>query len=258
MSLVSSAVAFGLGCSVSALARAQGCAPGDWFCDPASEPVPPPAEPPPAEPPDGAEDEQGGPPDDFSEGPAEFDEPGPPQLHSNDERFARWGAGIHVFGALLGHKANLGGVGLGVRHFFVPEFALEGNFELGFGTDYNGFQRQEGSFLLHGVGVLNPRSAVRAYGFGGLGFSLASVSGVHAAGGVEHDEHYTYFGGDLGAGVEARVTKNAAIHLDLLGFIRGRTDDDRDSHPEFVDAQTGRTTNTSGGVLLRVGSQFFW
>jgi len=44
----------------------------------------------------------------------------------------------------------------------------------------------------------------------------------------------------------------------VVGFIRGRTDDAARYDPEFVDPDTGRTTNTSGGGLFRGGITFYW
>lgn len=155
----------------------------------------------------------------------------------------------------------MGGVGIGLRHFFIPELALEANGEFAFGNDYNGYERQDASLLFHAVGVLNPRSVVRAYLFGGFGFSSASVrvtptdvTPVTS----KYNERYSYVGVDVGGGVEVRVMRHAAIFVDLLGFVRDRTDNDDRSRPEFVDPKDGRTTNTSGGALLRVGSQFYW
>ena len=40
-----------------------------------------------------------------------------------------------------------------------------------------------------------------------------------------------------------------ALDFDVIGFIRGRTDDLARVEPEFVEEGTGRTTNTSGGGL---------
>lgn len=155
----------------------------------------------------------------------------------------------------------MGGVGIGLRHFFIPELALEANGEFAFGNDYNGYERQDASLLFHAVGVLNPRSVVRAYLFGGFGFSSASVrvtptdvTPVTS----KFNERYSYVGVDVGGGVEVRVMRHAAIFADLLGFVRDRTDNDDRSRPEFIDPKDGRTTNTSGGALLRVGSQFYW
>jgi hypothetical protein len=59
-------------------------------------------------------------------------------------------------------------------------------------------------------------------------------------------------------GVEVRVSRRLAMGGDIIGFVRGRTDDKADISPEFVDPDTHRATNTSGGGLLRVGATFYW
>ncbi|MFZ5889901.1 MAG: hypothetical protein ACOY0T_02445 [Myxococcota bacterium] len=266
-SLIGSAAALALGFGFSSLAHAQSCAPGDWFCDPASEPAPPPAPTPPE--PERAERDRDEPlpPPRFRERHLELDQPDFRPHPRRRHRFPRWGVSVHVFGALLGddstisRDASMGGLGIGIRRFFVPEFAFEANGEFGFGTDYNGYDRQESALLLHGVGVLNPRSVVRAYIFGGLGFSTARVHVTPTSvtpGTSTYDDRYNYVGLDLGGGVEIRVTRHAAIHADILGFVRDRTDDNGRSRAEFIDPKTGRTTNASGGALLRVGTQFYW
>ena len=75
---------------------------------------------------------------------------------------------------------------------------------------------------------------------------------------VLRDEHYSYFGSQLGIGVEGRITRHFAIGADLIGFLRWRTDRHAAQNPEFIDPVTGRTTNTSGGGLLRLGATFYW
>jgi hypothetical protein len=45
---------------------------------------------------------------------------------------------------------------------------------------------------------------------------------------------------------------------DLLGFLRERQDRDAEEQPEFVDPVTHRTSNTSGGGLIRLGATFYW
>ena len=71
-------------------------------------------------------------------------------------------------------------------------------------------------------------------------------------------EEYTYFGGQLGIGAEGRISKRVAIGGDLIGFVRGRTDEGASEQPEFIDPETNRATNTSGGGLVRVGVTFYW
>jgi opacity protein-like surface antigen len=200
--------------------------------------------------------------------PEDFPPPPPRPRH----RFDRWGFGVHAFGALLGSNrhmpsdASMGGLGLTLRYRAMPEFGFEATGEFGFGTDYNGHERDEAALLLNAVGFLNPRSPVRVYAIGGLGLSSAHVvyqtPVVFAASGAssvaDGDDHFSYVGFDAGAGVEIELSPHSALHADLLGFVRDRTDSGRNSAPEFVDPATGRTTNSSGGGLLRVGAMFPW
>jgi hypothetical protein len=65
-------------------------------------------------------------------------------------------------------------------------------------------------------------------------------------------------GAQLGFGVEARITRQFVLGGDLLGFLRERQDRDADEQPEFVDPVTHRTTNTSGGGVIRLGATFYW
>jgi hypothetical protein len=55
-----------------------------------------------------------------------------------------------------------------------------------------------------------------------------------------------------------RVSRSIALGGDIVGFIRGRTDDQASTVPEFEDPNTHRATNTSGGGLIRVGATFYW
>jgi hypothetical protein len=62
----------------------------------------------------------------------------------------------------------------------------------------------------------------------------------------------------LGLGLEFRIGRKTALNFDVLGFIRGRTDSRAEYEYEFVDPETGRGTNTSGGGLFRGGITFYW
>ena len=268
----------------SAWAAGAGDCPDGWFCEDGATPQPPPhpapARPlpppppeagtlpgappgynPPSYPPPGAA------PDDrivFTD--QEPEEP-PPRIRPHHRRnFHEWGFNLHLEDAILGNKperasnAGMGGLGFGFRYRPLPPIALEAGVDLLTGTDFNGYSRSEAALLLNTLVFFNPHDVVQAYGLAGLGFSGANVS-VSPRGGQSfhrHDEHYSYFGGQLGFGAEVRVTRRIAISGDLIGFIRGRTDDNADSAPEFEDPQTHRVTNTSGGGLLRVGATLYW
>jgi hypothetical protein len=75
-------------------------------------------------------------------------------------------------------------------------------------------------------------------------------------GDVAKSANYRYFGVHAGIGLEGRLTRNFTLNGDLLGLVRSRTDDG--TVPEYVDPETGRTTDTSGAALLRFGGTYWW
>lgn len=270
----SAAIALGL---IALPASAQECPEGDWFC----------------EPPGGAPASESGLDDATDEEETEFeddtaaeperesrrkvsrwrgrwvDEPPPPRQrrrHRPPYRLREWGFNAHVFAVGMENDdadrdSGMGGIGFGLRYRPMPHFAVDANLELGFGTDYNGSERAESALLANAVAFLNPRDLAQVYALAGLSISAAEVTLDRRLGGVpvgNYQERYGYFGMQLGGGVELRLSRSAALHIDLIGFIRSRTDDDADERPEFVDANTNRTTNTSGGALLRAGALFYW
>ena len=180
--------------------------------------------------------------------------------------FREWGVNLHANLGLMGNDAHMSpdadmnGFGGALRFRPIPHVAIEGSLELMRGTDYNGFQRFEQALLVNGLFFANPRSAVQLYGIAGLGFGAAFLDSGALPNGqpVLRDETYAYTGGQLGFGVESRVTRHLALGADLIGFLRWRTDRHAADNPEFVDPVSGRTTNTSGGGLLRLGMTFYW
>lgn len=268
--------------TVASPARAAGeCPDGDWFCEPAPPPPAPapspaprrPAPLPPAplrvgpEPPLPPPRLYPPPPPYYDDGRVRIiTEPPPPRRHHRRRGYHEWGLNLHALVGLMGSsnamssEADMNGLGGALRFRPIPHIAIEAAPELAWGTDYNGFQRFEGALLVNGLFFANPHSAVQLYGVAGFGFGGASVdAGFLRDGRVDaRDHHYRYFGTQLGLGVEGRVTRNFALGLDLLGFLRWRTDRHADSNPEYFDAVTGRSTNSSGGGLLRLGATFYW
>ncbi len=115
--------------------------------------------------------------------------------------------------------------------------------------------------MLNTLLFFNPHDVLQVYALAGLGFSGANVSIAPRAAETpvkRHDEHYSYFGGQLGLGVEVRVSRRIAIAGDLIGFVRGRTDERWDDSPEYIDSNSYRYSNTTGGGLLRAGVTFYW
>ena len=281
-----------LGTWTSAALAAGDCPDGDWFCEPAPE-APPPApggpEAAPGQPerqperwpaPQRGERRRQAPP------PA-FDPPPPPygpddaeaerQIRIDVENvrpprprhrrgFREWGVNLHVNVGLMGNDpymspdADMNGFGGALRFRPIPHIAIEGAVELMWGTDYNGFQRFEQALMVSGLFYVNPRSAVQLYGLVGFGGGAAFLdSGVLADGSpVLADETYRYTGGQLGFGVEGRVTRHFALGADLVGFLRWRNDRGASDNPEFIDPVTHQTSNTSAGGLLRLGATFYW
>jgi hypothetical protein len=69
--------------------------------------------------------------------------------------------------------------------------------------------------------------------------------------------HRSYFGGQLGLGMEVRVSRHIALGGDVIGFIRGRSDNDGGT-PDAVPRDPNVTEKNSGGGLLRLGMTVYW
>jgi hypothetical protein len=182
--------------------------------------------------------------------PYEYGPPPGPPFHHHPE----WGLNLHLEGAAIGHgsgDASMGGGGLGLRLRPNPWFAIETDVDFVGGTDYQGYDRNETAVTFNGLLFLNPRSHAQLYLLAGFGWS-----GAHVTGG-NFDQHYGYFGGQFGGGLEFRISRNFALNADIRGFIRGRTDELAQSQPEFTAAD-GRTTNTSGGGLFTAGMTIYF
>ena len=244
-----------------ALAAAQddpNCPPGGWFCEP-TEPTALPDDEPYKEPPAHR----------AYRPPVVVYEPPPhrqPPPRKKRRWTRKWGVNLHLQGALMGGSENrhddsgMAGLGFGFRYRPIPHFAFETGVDFFGGVDWQGNARRETALMLNALVFVNPRDAVQFYMLGGFGFSGASVRPRDQNGDpIDADErHYSYFGGQLGAGLEFRVTRRISLNVDLVGFVRGRTDDEARLYPEFTDPKTGRTTNSSGGGLMRGGITFYW
>ena len=112
------------------------------------------------------------------------------------------------------------------------------------GRDYQGYQRNETAFSVNGLFYANAKSPVSLYFLAGIGWSWAHAVCDLCSGAIV-DDHYVYFGGQLGVGLEARVSRSFAFNVDLRGFVRGRVDRKADSQPEFVEV------DANGGINAR-------
>lgn len=171
---------------------------------------------------------------------------------------SEWGVNLRLEGAFYGNNKTdggingIGGLGLGIRFRPSPWFGIEGDVDFLGGKDYNDYKRNETAFSVNALIFVNPRDRVQVYFLAGLGGSVAHVEDYQGGSG-----DWGYFGAQGGGGLEFRLWRNFAIHTDVRGFIRGRTDSEARFNPEFVDAN-GRTTNTSGGVLVTGGMTFYF
>lgn len=191
----------------------------------------------------------------------------PAPIVKQQQRLAtKWGFNLRVEGAAMGDGANIdagiGGLGMSLRYRPVPAFGFDLGVDIIGGKDFNGFTRIETPVSLNAMIFVNPRSRVQFYLMGGAHLSHAQVRSDYSSpllGRTEDGKYgadYNYFGGQGGAGLEFRLGRRVGLSFDVLGFIRKRTDDGR--LPEYVDAATGKSTNTSGGVLFRGGLNFWW
>ena len=168
-----------------------------------------------------------------------------------------WALHADVGAMGLRDTAMAGGT-LALRLRPTPWFAVD--FGLG---SYGGFDGQDRSrvelpLTVNALVFVNPQSQLQLYLLGGLGVSYAEV-GSAGFGSLGSDpfasRNFTYVGGQLGVGLEWRLSRHFALNTDLRGFVRTRTDDD--GAPEFIDPDTGATTNTSGGVYWTAGATLY-
>ncbi|HYP75435.1 MAG TPA: outer membrane beta-barrel protein [Polyangiaceae bacterium] len=265
-----------------ALARAAGedC-PDGWFCEANAAPAPPSSQPPNGPP--SPRPEPSGPPAGVpAVPPAAFyppaTPPGPearvqqadpekePPRKRQHRRFREWGFNLHFEGALVADQpradSGTGGLGFGFRYRALPALAFEVGLDFLRGPEHRGYWRSEAALLLNTLVFFNPRDVVQLYALGGLGFSRTGLTYVRSSGDEvvvrESDEHQSYFGGQLGLGLEVRVSHRVAIAGDVVGFIRGRTDDDWRDSGHFISGDPRRHSDSDSGALLRAGVTFYW
>ncbi len=174
-----------------------------------------------------------------------------------------WGINLHIDGLILGKNkaedAGMGGFGGSLRYRPVPAFAFDISGDILGGKDGAGKSRREFVLMMNGMLFFNPKDIVQFYALGGIGFSWARVDQNEDDDVLDQmDANYSYFGMQLGAGLEFRISKRAAFNVDLIGFVRGRTDAAARTSYEFVDNRTGLGSNTSGGGLVQGGVTFYW
>lgn len=182
---------------------------------------------------------------------------------------SRLGVNLRVDGAtgftpnVSGRPYGLGGAGIGLRYRATPHFGLEGGVDFLGGTDWNDHKTFDFAGNLGGNLYFNPRSRVQLYLSGGFLADHASATPGAAACTLQSlcyasygkDLSYTHVGGYAGLGLEIFATRRLAFHLDARPFVRQTVGG---STPEFTDPTTGRSTNTSGGIMGSGGMVFYF
>lgn len=274
-----------LGASATAFAQTApaNCPPGSWFCADAPPQQAPAVAPAPAAPASSANSPKAAlpalPPNETATSPANppavVIQPAPPVVvyesapppvvlvkprpvpppYVYDPRTApfrpEFGLNLHLGAASVGRDGSgMGIAGIGFRFRPARAFALEADFDAAGGHDYNRDSRSEGAFSLNGILFFNPRSVAQLYMIGGVVWSGADVRTS-----PYYKTHYSYFGGQLGVGLEFRLSRVVALNTDVRGLLRQRTDAGNNDF-EFVRGNTG--TNTSGAGIFNVGVTFYF
>jgi hypothetical protein len=202
-----------------------------------------------------------------------YPQPAPRPMYVYAQREPFWGAsrlGIDIrvdgaagFGSNRVNEAyGLGGAGLGFRYRAAPHFGLEAGVDVLGGRDWNDNKRVEVAGILGGMIFFNPRSRAQLYLSGGLlaDHAKASRTAQVVPLGAElrttsTDLTYDHVGGYAGLGLEVFATRRLSFHLDARGVIRERVGG---NSPEFTDPNTGRTSNTSAGLVGSGGMTFYF
>lgn len=177
-----------------------------------------------------------------------WDERQAPQLE--EPRF-----GLSAFVAAAGARhVEMGGFGAAMRLRPIPHIGIDLGVSFYAGRDYNDMDRKEIPFTADLLVFVNPYSVLQVYFTAGVGVSFARADGYNIGTGLYEERDFVHAGGQAGVGLEWRISRRFALFGDIRGFIRHRVDDDE--RPEFVE--DGRATDTSAGVLGRLGAAFYF
>jgi hypothetical protein len=171
----------------------------------------------------------------------------------------RLGVGVHGrLGGMISDRVQMGGIA-GAFRIRPNDGHLAVDLGVGIygGQDYHGNDRVEVPLTADLLLYVNPQNRLQLYGVLGVGASFASIDDGGWRGTFDEDDmHSTYLGGQLGVGLELRLSRWFAINGDIRGFVRERVDS-TSNRPEFTAAD-GRTTNTSGGAVGNIGATIYF
>lgn len=178
-----------------------------------------------------------------------------PLQRVHEDRYPHSSTGLHLHvSGLFGEHTAMGGIGGALRLRPIPHLAVDLGAGVYGGVDYNGLDRVEVPVQANLLVFFNPRHRFQFYALAGVGASIGHAEGFNRFAGGFDQRDYLHVGGELGLGVEWRISRVFAMNLDVRGFIRQRVDSN--ALPEFEEGL--RSTDTSGGVLGRVGMTFYF
>jgi len=143
----------------------------------------------------------------------------------------------------------MAGPGVGLVYLPLDFIGVEFALDSAFGRDALDAKRRELAVSAALLAFFETHELAQIYLSTGLFHSWAEVEPPES-----YDRHYRYFGAFLGLGTELTFHPLYSAFLRLDGFIRGRVDQGAGSDPEFFHRTTGETSNSSAGMLLRVGA----
>ena len=167
---------------------------------------------------------------------------------------------VAYLGAKAVDESTMGGLGAAFHFRPVAPLAFEAGVDFLGGRDWEGNSRREVALSGNVLVFVNSADSVEPYLLAGLMLSQADVELRPSDPSAERDSRpkYSYFGGQLGVGLKWHLRPRLALDVDLVAFMRGRTDPRAGSEPEFVHPDTGVGTNVSGGGLFRAGVSFYF
>ncbi len=162
--------------------------------------------------------------------------------------YARWElaarAGLPVFDAGAQRDAFMITGGLALRRRLARYAAVEVALDAAGGKDYVGASRWEGWFAPAFRLNASPSGVAPFVAIGpALSFARVDDDGTR--------RQFSYFGGAVSFGLTIPISQSSGFEVLWSSFLRTRVPST--GSPEYVDPGTGRTTNTSGGALIRAG-----
>lgn len=143
----------------------------------------------------------------------------------------------------------MAGPGIGLVYLPLDFIGVEFAVDTAFGRDALDAKRRELAISAALLAFFETHELVQVFLSTGLLHSWADVEPRQS-----YDRHYRYFGAFLGLGTELTFHPLYSAFLRLDGFIRGRVDQGAGNDPEFFHRTTGETSNSSAGMLLRIGA----